>query len=256
MSSTLLGLALGPGLVLLHLMYAADRQREPVLNVVRYVLGGAIAVFLASWLETTLGVAPWLERADEAPVGFILAMVFGVGAVEEGFKLLALARRGRRDAAIDEPFDWVVYAVAVALGFATVENVLYVAEGGMPVALARAATAVPMHALCGTVMGWRLARAVMLPAQANRERLLAFVEPTVWHGAYDALAGFVHAGAGWAVPALLLFVVWQWQLGFRRIGRLRTAGIGVAGMPPILLPAALLGRPVRPAPEQPPRVDA
>jgi protease PrsW len=249
----LLALAIGPGLILLHLSYVVDRHREPVWNVVRYVIAGAVAVFLASWLETSLGVAAWLTRADEAPVGFMVVMVLGVGAVEEGFKLLVLGRRSRHDHALDEPFDWVVYAVAVALGFATLENVLYVAQGGMPVAVARAFTAVPMHALCGTMMGWRLARAAIDPATATRERLLAFVEPTLWHGIYDALAGFTHVGHGWAPVTLLVFVAWQWRLGFGRVRGLRQAGVGLAGVPPILLPGALLEERTSPRADSAPR---
>lgn len=244
MSATLVALALGPGLLLLHLLYVADRQREPVWNVLRYVIGGGIAVFVASWVETTCGIPEWLPRAQEAPLGFMVAMIVGVGAVEEGCKLIALVRRGWRDPALDEPFDWVVYSVAVALGFATLENILYVAEGGMQVAIMRALTAVPMHALCGTMMGWRLARATTNPAAATRERWFVFLEPMLWHGAYDVLAGFVHAGTSWAAPALLVVILAQWQLAIRRIAALRAASV-VAGAPPLLMPETDWRKPLK-----------
>jgi hypothetical protein len=70
-------------------------------------------------------------------------VLFGIAWVEEGSKRMLLLARGRRDRHIDEPFDWIVYAVAVALGFATVENLVYVLERGAGVGLLRAFTAVP-----------------------------------------------------------------------------------------------------------------
>lgn len=231
---------IGPGLILLHCIYAADRAREPVGNVLRYVRGGMAATLLASFIEGRIGVGPWLTRADDAPLAFFLMMVFGVGVAEEGAKLLVLYRRGRRDPHLDEPFDWVVYGVAVALGFATLENIAYVARGGLQVALARALTAVPMHALCGTIMGWRLSRGMLTPADARRQRVLALVEPALWHGTYDAFAGYSYAELWMATPVLLAIIVGQWVVGLRHVLWLRRHGTAVAGTPPILLPTLLL----------------
>lgn len=40
----------------------------------------------------------------------------------------------------DEPLDGIVYGVTASLGFATLENILYVVDGGFEVALVRAFT--------------------------------------------------------------------------------------------------------------------
>src|SRR5262245_50517829 len=152
-------LAVGPGLCLTHVVWARDREREPLGNMLAYLLLGALAVVPSVLLEVPL--ARLLQpEARELRLLFLPAWaILGVALVEEGSKRLLLHARGRRDRHIDEPFDWLVYAVAVALGFATLENLAYVLRGGAGVGVWRAFTAVPAHALDGTMMGWRLARA-------------------------------------------------------------------------------------------------
>jgi RsiW-degrading membrane proteinase PrsW (M82 family) len=55
--------------------------------------------------------------------------------------------------------DGVVYGAVASLGFATLENILYVTPNGFAVAAARAFTAVPGHALLGVIMGYYVGRA-------------------------------------------------------------------------------------------------
>src|SRR6185503_11176191 len=121
-------LAIGPGLCLTHVVWARDREREPVGNLLLYLLLGGVSILPAVLLEIPL--AGILHPEDRALRSVLLPfwVLFGVAWVEEGSKRLLLLARGRRDAHLDEPFDWVVYAVAVALGFATVENLLYVLQ--------------------------------------------------------------------------------------------------------------------------------
>ena len=186
-AGTYLALAFGPALILVHAVWSRDRRREPIGNLSVYLLVGALSVLPAALVE-------YLAHALIPGLGFPPVLVLGaaiwtflvIGPVEEGCKFIALWQRGVRDPHLDEPFDWLVYAVAVSLGFATVENCGYVAIGGLSVGLVRAFTAVPGHALHGTLMGWRLARAEGRPGAAGaRERRLAWIEPTIWHAAND-----------------------------------------------------------------------
>ena len=52
-----------------------------------------------------------------------------MGVVEEACKALCLFGAAKGDRALDEPFDWVVYSVSVALGFAALENVRVLWQG-------------------------------------------------------------------------------------------------------------------------------
>jgi RsiW-degrading membrane proteinase PrsW (M82 family) len=236
-------------------------EKEPIRNLLRYVVGGAVmcvpAFFGELGFQRALGTNAWQEL-DTHPLLFTFVVFAGIAFVEELCKFGVLRFFARRDHEIDEPFDWIVYAVSVSLGFATLENLLYVANFGLTTGILRAFTAVPAHALNGTLMGDRLARAAVergrgASGSARRQALLAVVEPTLWHGAYDfcALGASSTAGAGATTLGLLLtgglfaLLGAQWFVGVRRVRSqqrislsLHAQGLAHRGgsrVPPILL---------------------
>ena len=73
-----------------------------------------------------------------------------------------------RNRAFDEPMDGIVYGVVASLGFATLENILFVFNGGMSVAVSRAFTAVPLHAFVGAIMGYYVGQAWRHPEERRR----------------------------------------------------------------------------------------
>ena len=52
----------------------------------------------------------------------------------------------------DEHYDGIVYGTSVSLGFATLENILYLVGHGVEYAFTRALLPVSSHALFGVVM--------------------------------------------------------------------------------------------------------
>ncbi len=107
------------------------------------------------------------------------------GFSEELFKFLALYFLIWKNPNFNEKFDGIVYAVFVSLGFAGVENVMYVASGGVSVALTRSLTAVPAHALFGITMGYYIGIAHLDPQKRNAFLRKAFFVPFLLHGIYD-----------------------------------------------------------------------
>jgi RsiW-degrading membrane proteinase PrsW (M82 family) len=244
MDLSLLPLAMGPAALLVHVAWMLDApRREPWRNVLRYVIAGVVSSALA-WLTEGLAT-PLLVATDDPGTGWplrLLIVFVGIAMVEEGWKYFCLTRAAQGDHELDEPFDWVVYAVAVALGFAAVENVRVLWQGA-GVGWVRAWTAVPAHALDGTLMGCRLAAAMRAgPGRGARQRWLALVEPALWHTAYDHLLFQVRATPG---PVTGLFVLWfavvgaQWIVAARRVSVLWKHA---QGPPPILLPLESLSR--------------
>ncbi len=183
--SILIGIvaALVPGLLLLWYFLRRDRFPEPRGLVVRtFLLGFAITI--------PAGLIGWLLQsplADAASVhAAALAQAFlGAAIPEEALKLAVLVWYCRRKDDFDEPMDGLVYGATVSLGFATLENVLYVLNGGLGVALLRAVTAVPGHAALGAIMGFYIGLAHFLPHRRRRYLWLAFVVPVLLHGLYN-----------------------------------------------------------------------
>jgi RsiW-degrading membrane proteinase PrsW (M82 family) len=226
-----LAIALGvaPSLFLMIFFYLKDRyEPEPRGYVALAFIKGMLATlpaYGAAWLfaravgDEWLALGGWPARVFEA---LVLAAL-----CEELPKLIAFAAIYRWDE-LDEPLDGVVYGVALALGFATVENVLCVARDGVAIGLLRAIFAVPAHALFGAVMGFYIGRAKLGDGQwqgidvtrrQRRQRLTAaLLLPITFHAAYDLLLQLFHGAWMYVAVSLLSLLLWAFVLG-----RVRTA---------------------------------
>jgi RsiW-degrading membrane proteinase PrsW (M82 family) len=172
-------------------------------------------------------------------IGHALVMSFIVaGFTEETVKWLFVYLFTKRSRFFDEEYDGIIYAVAVGLGFAFLENILYVGsalasgEGGLSLAIARAFTAVPSHALDGVVLGFFIGRSHFMkdPGSRLRTNLLGLLIAILFHGLYDffAFSMFVlpQSAVGWCVVGLFwtLFVESGTAYKMIRIAQERSLG--------------------------------
>jgi RsiW-degrading membrane proteinase PrsW (M82 family) len=160
--------------------------------------------------------------------GFVVA-----GFSEELCKLLLLAFVVWRSRHFNEYFDGIVYAVFLSLGFAGVENLLYVFGQetmmlSMTTAVVRAAVSVPGHFLFAVAMGYYLALAKFEPAKRLLNLIKAFLVPVMLHGAFDTLLMLSSAMSDYATEIslglLFLFVFFDiklWKAGKRKLRRLQ-----------------------------------
>ncbi len=187
--------AIAPALLLLWLVVAADSRPEPPRVVWTAVILGALSViptgFLELWLKhVPITHNPWLA-VDVSTLLF-------VGIPEETVKISIIAAIARRARDFDEPMDGVVYGTAVGLGFAAVENLLFLMRAGTNweiTAIARGVLSVPFHGALGAIAGAYIARArfggVLGSHRGSRRRrprlfLLAWLIPVVLHSLFDA----------------------------------------------------------------------
>jgi protease PrsW len=224
-----ISVALGaaPSLFLLVFFYLKDRyEPEPRGHVALAFAVGALAI-VPAWFAA-YGLERWVGREWLALGGWV-ARLFEAGlmaaAVEELVKWLAFVAVIYRWAEFDEPLDGVVYGVALALGFATVENVLDVLRDGLRVGLLRAVFAVPAHALFGAVMGFYFGRAKLgagraadVTPAARRERIaLALAVPIFFHAAYDF--ALVELRGPWLYVVIAALSAALWWFVLRRVHR-------------------------------------
>ena len=190
----LIAAAVVPAWFLLRYIQQMDRlEPEPPALIRKLILYGLIATFLAALTET-FGSMFLSSVFAEGTVIHDLLMYFIVVAVsEEGFKYLLLKKATWSHPAFDCMFDGVVYAVAIALGFALWENIGYVLQFGFATALVRAVTAIPGHASFGVFMGAmygaaKRASAFGNEAESRKLRKQAVLVPVLLHGLYDFIA--------------------------------------------------------------------
>lgn len=176
--------ALIPALILLTWLYTRDKLHpEPKRLVYRLFLLGAAIVFPAGLIErglieTGVGTSSIHLRAT------LVTAFFVAGMVEEFLKASIVERKALQPGYIRSPIDAIVYSGSVALGFAAVENILYVTSSGFETAVVRSVTAVPAHFMFGIIMGTAFSR--FLWEKANKA--WAYILPALAHGTYDSFA--------------------------------------------------------------------
>ncbi len=218
MTALLAILAVAPGIFWLWYFLAKDRLRpEPRVLVLRVFLAGVAASAVAGALEWATLRLTGISLRDPGPAQ-ILAAAAIVGLIEESTKFYAVYAGIYRHKAFDEVLDGIVYAVAASLGFATMENVLYVLGGGAAVGIARALLAVPGHAFTGALMGFNMG---MAKFAGNRERvwlLSGLGLAALAHAVYDALVLSRTVLALATIP--LVVVLWRHAVGLARRAQL------------------------------------
>lgn len=119
---------------------------------------------------------------------FSAVKAFAIAAVpEETGKFLILVFFVMRHEDFSRPVQAIAFATAVSLGFAAIENVLYVvdAHDWAATALARSLTALPMHTATGLVMGYFASLTISSPQHRVRYGVLMLAVPIVLHTAYN-----------------------------------------------------------------------
>lgn len=211
----LIFLALLPTLVLLLFFYLKDKyEKEPFKTLFNVFAIGMITILPVLALELLL--------IKVKPDGTKLWDVFYTAVIVAGFseeiiKYLGLRFVIWKNADFNEMYDGIIYGVFLSLGFATVENVLYVVEGGMSTALMRILTAVPAHALFGTVMGYYLGKAKFLPYAKTKHHIYAWFTPVLLHGAYDFI---IMVGYSYLTLLLVPFMIYLWRRGLKHTAEL------------------------------------
>lgn len=135
---------------------------------------------------------------------------FSAALPEEGAKLLMLWLLLRNNPYFDERFDGIVYAVCVGMGFAAVENVLYLFsnyDSWLSVGIARALFAVPGHFFDAVIMGYYYSHYHFGTRRNPSTKALILAAPVVAHGIYDGILFSYDIDDGVAMVALILFLI-------------------------------------------------
>jgi RsiW-degrading membrane proteinase PrsW (M82 family) len=212
-----------PVVIFLYMIYQKDHHKEPLSLLMKCLVGGCLSTMIALMLAYPLS-----STGLFASNNFLLAFndsFLGAAIPEEIAKFVVLYFLIWGSSEFNHYYDGIVYSVFVSLGFALVENLLYVFQGGMGVAIARAIFAVPGHGLDAVLMGYYFSLAKFHQGQ-KRKKLLAYslIFPILFHGAYDFLLFAVKGdspSAGLIVIVLVLFAVLVIFLWRKCIGKIK-----------------------------------
>jgi RsiW-degrading membrane proteinase PrsW (M82 family) len=184
-------LAVIPGIVLFIVVWKNDGyEKEPPKLLLKLFLFGALTTISAMIIEILFD-SVILAFMDHGRILYQLIDNFLIVALtEEAGKYLVLKKTTWRHPAFNYTFDAIVYSVAVSLGFATLENVFYLIEESVSVAILRGLFSVPGHVIYAIYMGYFYGLAKYAVARhdekgKNKYLRRAFLFPVLMHGFYD-----------------------------------------------------------------------
>ncbi|MGM9927705.1 MAG: glutamic-type intramembrane protease PrsW [Bacillus sp. (in: firmicutes)] len=208
----ILSAGIAPGLALLSYFYLKDQYGvEPVSVVFKTFLMGAFLVFPLMFFQYVIQTEGLIEND-------LIYSFFVIGLMEEFFKWFVIMFMVYHHVSFDEPYDGVVYSSAVSLGFASLENILYLIANGVEFAIGRAFLPVSSHALFGVIMGYYFGKGKFSKQKKRYYLFLAFFIPFILHGIYD----YILIVATDLLYVIVPFMIFLWWFGLKKVKKART----------------------------------
>lgn len=174
-------------------IYRKDYDKEPRKLLIKLFISGILSCFAVLLMSALLSmIFPILgkEHPELNAWQLIIKVFLGVALVEEFWKWVFVYKISYHSQYFDYIYDMIIYATFVSLGFAFLENLLYVYQKGISTGIIRALSAVPSHACDGISMGYYLGLVKMSEINNNHKLkiknfILSLLVPTLLHGIYD-----------------------------------------------------------------------
>ncbi|WP_312474355.1 glutamic-type intramembrane protease PrsW [Neobacillus sp.] len=203
----ILSAGVAPGLALLCYFYLKDEyEPEPISFVLRTFLYGVLLMFPIMFIQHVL-------ETEHLVNSHLFDAFLSSSLLEEFFKWFILFYAVYQHVEFDEPFDGIVYGVAVSLGFATAENILYLLANGIEHAMTRALLPVSSHALFGVIMGFYIGKAKFTEGKKGKWIIFSLLLPFILHGTYDYILISLE---NWLF-IIFPFMIFLWWFGLRKV---------------------------------------
>ena len=209
-----------PAIVLFWFVYSKDISPEPGNLVMKGFFFGALATLVSSVFSGPMMAMGVFTNNPSSLIEAAKTAFFGAAIPEETAKLIMLWLLLRHCKDFDERYDGLVYAAAVGLGFATLENLLYLLSSGFSffqVAVSRAFLAVPGHFAFAIVMGYYYSKQ-HFSWNAEEKRGAAWkmwAYPVLLHGIYDTIcfaSGLESVSVFWSTILTLALFWFCWRM--------------------------------------------
>ena len=173
-------------------VYAKDVEKEPKTLLRKLMLWGVFSIIPVVVVELILDIF-FKTTGNEMFIKLFLYCFISIGLIEELGKWIVSYKVVYKDTEFNESYDAIVYCVFASLGFALIENILYVISNGFLTGLLRAFTSVPAHTCTGVIMGYYLGKSKTQEVNNNQSKsnsymLLSVIMPALVHTLYDTFA--------------------------------------------------------------------
>lgn len=208
--------AITPGIAFGFLFYFFDRHdREPIRILLKVFIMGIFSVIPTIFIENILSnfnVFPGIFG-----IGYTAFIVAGL--TEEFMKRQVVLKTVYFNPVFDEKLDGIVYCVMSALGFATIENILYIVfrfSDVESIGFYRAIISVPAHMLFAVTMGYylSLSKFALTPEESQFYLKKSLAVPAVLHGIFDFI---LMSQIAVLMVLFVPFIIYLWINNFKKL---------------------------------------
>ncbi|WP_250673651.1 PrsW family glutamic-type intramembrane protease [Paraclostridium ghonii] len=218
MKLNLLIISLAPTLALLMWIYIKDKyDREPIKVLIRLFFIGTLISIPAIAIEDIL----LRVNINNSYLNLIYTSFIVAATTEEVLKAMVLISYTLKSRYYTEKLDGIVYSICITLGFATIENIIYIFNGNylnvFQIGLARAVISIPAHVLFAINMGYYLSMYKFNLDELKSRRMFLvklILIPIILHGLFDILAMIKTT---WASIVFIVYLVYLWKISLDKL---------------------------------------
>lgn len=217
MELELLVLAIAPVATIILWIYLKDKyDKEPVITLSKFFILGILVSALAIYVEELL-----IKLNTFSKIGYMIYISFIVaGLTEEGLKALILIPNLLREKNFNEKLDGIIYSVFLSLGFATVENIIYILfedpTSVFQVSIIRAIISIPAHMMFAIIMGYYISKYKfnMSKSKPKIYLIISIIVPILLHGIFDFILMIPYR---WSIIVFVAYIVFLWKISLDKL---------------------------------------
>ena len=200
-------------------IYLKDRyEKEPPLKLIKYFLLGILVSIFAIILELYFSKLNIFSGIS----GYIYTAFFVAAFTEEALKSIILIPILLRDNDFNEKLDGIIYSIFLSLGFATVENIIYLMRERLDLSLelgiTRGLISIPSHVMFAITMGYYISKYKFAKEDSEKNKYLiyAIIIPILLHGVFDFI---LMIGYRWAIIVFIVYIIFLWKINLDKLDK-------------------------------------
>lgn len=223
-------LTIFPSILMLSLILYSDRKsREPLLMILICIFSGAFTICFSLLLDKAIIALNLLDDSlFPTANSYSVYRIIILAGVEEYAKLLVLRVFLYKNKSYDDIYDGFVYSSIIALSFSLIETFMYVFSEQTysdmtTLAILRNFTSIPLHIVCGIVMGYFVSLQKFSKTKKNRFLFMtcSFLIPTLIHSIYNIFFSVIMLDTSSTISTMviILFILSIYFIGIYTIMR-------------------------------------
>lgn len=213
----LLILALIPVGCFIGWIYYKDKyEREPPIKLVEYFVLGILVSILAIFIEL------YLSKLNNfnGILSNIYTAFFVAALTEEGLKSIILIPMLLREKNFNEKLDGIIYSIFLSLGFATIENIIYLMRERIDLlfslSITRGLISIPSHIMFAITMGYYISKYKFDKYNKKKYLYFAVIIPILLHGVFDFI---LMIGYRWAIIVFVVYLIFLWKINLDKLDK-------------------------------------